>query len=236
MARGTIPSGSLAMRAFGLHPATLAATCMLVLAGCGGVSFEHPLSDEKTTEVDESLIGFWEPVASSLGEEDPAPGELWPRIAVGKDAAGGKRMEAVALQVEDGVVKVERLEALATRIGESRYLSLRKPQESDKNWFVVQYEVTGDDELRCRILDAEAFAQAVDDGELEGEARGPERGHEVVDLTVRISASTEAVRAWIAKHADSCLEEKGLTLRRLVKKESSGSAEAPEPPDEPGDD
>ena len=190
-----------AMRVLRLHPATLAATCMLVLGGCGGVGFEHPLSDAKTTAVDEQLIGFWEPVASSLGEADPEPGDLWPRIAVGKAADSATAMEAVALEVEDGVVTVKRLELLATRIGAHRYLSLRDPQETDKRWMVVRYDVTDDDLLRAQVLDAEVFAQAVDAGELKGEVRSPERGHEVPSLTVEIAARTDEVRTWLAAHA-----------------------------------
>lgn len=226
------------MRVLGFHPATLAATFMLLLAGCGGVSFEHPLSDPATTEIDESLIGFWEPVASSIGEPDPGPGDLVARIAVGKTKQGGKAMEAVALEIEDGVVQVKRLEVLATRIGDHRYLSLRDPEESDKSWFVIRYEVTDEDLLRGQILDAEAFAAAVDAGELKGEVTSRDRGHEAAGLTVQITSGTDEVRTWLAQH-EGCVESKGITLRRLVKRESSGSAhpdadpDAPAPPEPP---
>ena len=223
------------MRVFGLHPATLAATCLLVLGGCGGVTFEEPLSDEKTTEVDERLVGFWEVVATSIGEEEPGPGELWTQIAVGRAKAGGKGMEAAALEVEDGVVDVQRLEVWPTTIGEHRYLSLRNPEEAEHGWFVIQYTIEAENELRVRVLDPEACAKSVDAGEIEGEAKGPDRGHEVVSLTVEITAGTDAVRAWIEKRGDSLFTAKTVSLRRLVRKSSSESTETmePEPPAPP---
>lgn len=226
------------MRTFALHPATLAATCLLALAGCGGVVLDHPLSDDETTEVDEALIGFWELEAASIDEADPKPGELWPHLAVGRTKGDDRAMEVATLDVEDGHVKVNRLEVLATRIGNDRYLSLRNPEKRDEGWFVVRYRIGEDDRMQLRVLDPEACAASVDAGHVQGEAKGPDRGHEVVSLTVEIRATTAEARAWIEKHGAGLFTEKAVVMRRLVKRAESSSiaapdGEGPEPPEKP---
>lgn len=230
------------MRVFGLHPAPLAATALLLLAGCGGVTLEHPLSDDKTTAVDEQLIGYWELVPESVGEETAGPGERWPRIAVGRKKGDDRAMEAVGLQLEDGYVKVSRLDVRPTRIGDQRYLSLRNPEEAEQGWFVIRYRFDDDGRMHGRVLDPEASAASVDAGDVQGEVKSPDRGHDVAALTVEIHATTAEVRAWIEKKGDGLFAGKDAVLRRLVDKTSSDDADAaepaepdaPEPPGPPG--
>lgn len=226
------------MSTFLRHPATLAATCLLVLAGCGGVTLDHPLSDEKTTAADDALIGFWELEARSIDEAEPGPGELWPHLAVGRKPGDARAMEVVTLEVEDGHVEVKRLDVLATKIGAQRYLSLRNPEEEEHGWFVVRYRVDDDKRLQVHVLDPEACAASVDAGDVPGEAHGPDRGDEHVALTVEIHASTAEARAWIEKHGDALFAKKGISLRRLVKRKESARSvapddEAPEAPEKP---
>lgn len=221
------------MRVLGLHPATLAATCLLLLGGCGGVAFEHPLSDDETSQVDERLIGFWEPIPASVDAEEPAPGDLWHRLAVGKVAGKPNRMEVVTLEITAGSVKVQRAVLLATRIGDDRYLSLLDLNKVEKGYLVVRYDLPADDRLRFQILDEDVFAKAVDAGELEGQVTGGGRDDDDAALTVHVTSSTAALRAWIEAHADTCVKTKRVTLRRLVERESRGSAEPPEPPEPP---
>lgn len=224
------------MRAFALHPATLAATCLLVLSGCGGVTFESPLSDDETTRFDERLVGYWEPLPSSMDKAEPAPGELWHHLVVGRLAEGSDRMEAVVLDVDSGVVKVTRIELHPTRIGDHRYLSLINREEEKKGYFVVRYHLPAEDRLQLLFLDEDVFTKAVERGVLKGVLPKSEEGAENRSSHPHITATTAELRAWMEAHADTCVVPKRLEFRRLVEKPSSEEVESPEPPPEGGSD
>ena len=222
------------MRAFSLHPATLAATCLLLLGGCGSVTFENPLSDDETTQVDERLVGYWEPIPESIDAPEPGPGDLWHHLVVGRLAEGSDRMEAVVLDVDSGVVKVTRIEIRPTRIGDKRYMSLINRDEVEKGYYVVRYDMPADNRIRLQLVDEDVFAKAVETGALKGKAPGAADGDEKPSRYPHVMATTAELRAWILAHADTCVAPKQVVFRRLVEPESSGS-EGPDEEDDPED-
>jgi len=223
------------MRAPRHRHALLVALSGLLLAGCGAVEFDHPLSDEKTSVVDERLIGFWEPTEETVGTAHQGEGMLIPRLAVGRDREQGKLMEALSLEMEDdGTVTVKRLALRATKIGAHHYLSVKDTGESTR-WWVVRYDLPEKDLLRLWFPDQDAFAKAVKAGELAGEVRRRETGNELGDLEVRVTSPPTAVRAWLEAHADTCVMEDSAAMRHLVKKIPEVEALERKGPDEEHD-
>lgn len=210
--------------------AVLPALAGLLLAGCGGVEFDHPLSDEKTSTVDERLIGVWEPTRETLGTGEYPVGTPLPRLAVGRDPKHGNLMEAVSLEVDDdGYVIEKRMSLAATKIGAHVWLSVRDAGENQR-WWVVRYDLPEEHLLRIWLLDVEAFAKAVEAGELQGEVKRPEEGAVVTDTSVRVSSKPAAVRAWLEAHAASCVRTETAEMRRVVMKH------IPKPPSDEGAD
>jgi hypothetical protein len=211
----TLP-GDPAMTTRALFAASGAALVLLLLAGCG-VTSDHPLSDEKTSVVDDGLIGRWRAV------KEDADGKEADQILVGRRRGTKNTLEAVGLELDgDEHVQVRRFYLYATTIGDRRYLSATGEKDGQAYMF-LRYAMPKKDTLHVYLMNAKFVGQAIEKGELEGkvEKKETEGGVQASYETVHITADTAKLRAWIEKHQDECFAiEDPAVLRKL---ESQGS-------------
>ena len=142
-------------------------------AGCSLPYSVHPLSDETTSTIDERLIGHWEVVKEDeVVEPQPAANSVARRFVIGRMPDKPKVLEMVHLDLDDESVKVNRTPALATRLGEQRYLSiLNNPEEPrDKHVYLILLYRVEEDLLKLFVMRPDVIGPAIERGDLAGEA------------------------------------------------------------------
>ena len=144
--------------------------------GCQWVVSKHPLSDEKTSQIDERLLGKWEfiaPVreqAEAAGDDSPA--QVPPRFAIGRLPGKENLLEMASVEVDsDGHIQVHRAPLAATKLGEHTYLSFQvgPPEPPEKRFYwIMRYEFSGEHEARLFLLDRNTTAAAIEREEVAG--------------------------------------------------------------------
>ena len=110
---------------------------------------------------------------------------------------------------------MQRMRVLPTTIGARSYVSLTKA-EDPSSYALITYAYEGEAkaELRVGWPKVGFFAQAVLDGVLPGEVKGD--SEDLDERKVRIDVPTNALRAWIEKHADEAFQLVDKPLRRVA--------------------
>jgi hypothetical protein len=206
----------------------LVGLAMLVLAGCGGVVSEHPASEPADTRLDERLIGLWRIDREASGETDKdAKGEGI--VAIGKTPGPTPGLEFALLLLEsDGELQFVRDGLRATTIGGKPYVSLHvaaekanpdsraKPDEAKEGWVIFRYDLSQDGVLRVLGMDVPTVAKDVKEEKIAGIAPTPEPNAPPDSVTVKLSASTSALRAWLESRGEALFKaDKPLVLKRL---------------------
>jgi hypothetical protein len=199
---------------------------VLLLAGCELPVAVHPLSDEKTSLIDEKLVGVWEQVPP-VGEERPAdavPG----RWHLGRLAGKENLHEVVMLELDgDGHVQVQRVALMATTIGDDRYVSvLANPTEPREKhaYIILRYEYDGDDLVRFMPLNKDVVAPAIEREELKGVVRKadpdpnapPQQQVKPKYKEIRITADPAELRTWLGKQGKNAFARESLTTMRRI--------------------
>ena len=137
----------------GLLPLTFA-SCVMSL---------HPLSDEKTSELDQRLLGTWEKVKGNNGDDV---------MTVGKKKGTKNTLEFVSIELdEDDTAIVKRLTVYARR-GKVDLLSIEdQGKEGKKFYMLCKYEFPDPNTLHLILPDPQMIGEAVFRGELKGEAK-----------------------------------------------------------------
>ena len=184
-----------------------------LLAGCVAVVSEHPLSTAADSVVDERLIGWWDPVVPTDDDREIDRHALV--VGRSKHDANGLEFVLVTLDERD-TIDVEHVPLSATRIGDQDYLSARL----DEN-VIRLYRYAFDEAGRVTLheLGADEVADAIERGDVAGEVTRAAEGspHAGSLELVRLSAPTDALRAWIAVAGDSVWQPRpfGGALRPL---------------------
>jgi hypothetical protein len=208
---------------------------LVVLAsstGCQWVVSKHPLSDEKTSQIDERLLGKWEfiaPVsehAQAAGDESPA--QVPPRFAIGRLPGKENLLEMASVEVDsDGHIQIHRAPLAATKLGEHTYLSFQvgSPEPPEKRiYWIMRCEFHGDHEARLFLLDRNTIAAAIEREEVAGTVvKSPPAPNlppaELVKpkyLEVALTAPTEELRKYFTEQGKKVFQAEGnLTLRRV---------------------
>ena len=192
-----------------------------LLAGCGGVFSKNPASDDETTKPDDGLVGFWriDRAASKLdGDGDDGV------LVVGRKKGSERDLELllVSLKGEQKTIAEIRTPLRTTSFGQPTarsYASVADAKEEGKpevttSWVVVRYETPDADTLRILAMDEKAVGADVKAGAVEGSAPEPKEGGR--DVTVTLTATTTALRAYLEKRGDAIWKaDAPLVLRRL---------------------
>lgn len=208
---------------------------LIGLTGCQWVVSKHPLSDEKTSQIDERLLGTWEFETSDETEPetpDPtAPKKVAPRFVIGRLPGKETLHEMATIGVDsDGRVQIHRAPAAATQLGDERYVSFlvgeAEPVEKRKYW-IMRYEVHGEHEVRLFPLDFNKVAAAIERAEIAGTVtKSPPDPNlppaELVKpkyLEVALTASTDQLRTYFKAQPKADFHAEGhLLLRRVEEK------------------
>jgi hypothetical protein len=197
-----------------------------LLAGCGGVFSEHPASDDATTRLDESLIGFWR-----LDQGAEASGDAVFVIGKRKPPAMGLELVAVGLDEHGVLSDVSRQALRATTIAGKPYVSVDVTSEpahrqdaaeneaASSGWWILRYEVPEPGVLHVFAMDEKAVKKDVVEKRIAGTAPEPKPDGSAFDWKVEsitLSASTPALRAWLEARGDALFpSDTPLVFRRL---------------------
>ena len=183
------------MRKVMRNTALLATAAMtLTIAACVPES-RHPLSDEKTSKIDEQLIGKWI-------DEDGDPDT----VVLFKPRKGAKNtFEASGLGEPDEKPGI----FFTTKINSRRYLSFEGEDEKTdrKRYAICWYEYADPDTVKIYLLDEKAIEKAIVAKELAGEIRGTNK-------EVFITASPDDLAKYLKKHGPKCFDLKPLVYKR----------------------
>lgn len=219
---------------------TLALVALAACTGCQWVVSKHPLSDEKTSQVDERLLGKWEFIAPA-GEqaevqaaeqpeasEEESSAQVPPRFAIGRLPGKENLLEMASIEVDsDGHIQIHRAPLAATKLGEHFYLSFQAgpPEPPEKRvYWIMRYEFRGEHEVRLFLLDHNAIAAAIERAEIAGTVtKSPPDPNlppaELVKpkyLEVALTASTDELRKYFSEQGQKPFQAEGnLTLRRV---------------------
>jgi hypothetical protein len=202
------------------------------LTGCQWVVSKHPLSDEKTSQIDERLLGKWEfiaPVSEHTDEADEgSPAQVPPRFAIGRLPGKENLLEMASVEVDsDGHIQIHRAPLAATKLGDEFYLSFQvgPPEPPEKRvYWIMRYEFHGDHEARLFLLDRNTIAAAIEREEVAGTVvkSPPDANLPPVELVkpkyleVALTAPTEELRKYFTAQGKKVFQAEGnLTLRRV---------------------
>jgi hypothetical protein len=184
-------------------PLLFVASLLTVVASC--VDSHNPASDEKTSKIDERLIGEWKI------EEDNDNESLW-KVTKNKDVKN-----ALDLKMPDPNAP-EHLPMFITTIKSKGYLSIcisekdpkakdsgkeAKEREEEVGYNIIQYEFLDNDTLVVRAMASEAIIKAIRDKQLVGKI-----DKEDDEETPKITDTTEGIVRYLEAHADECFPEK----------------------------
>lgn len=204
----------------------MAAALGIALTGCELPVSVHPVSDEKTSEIDEKLLGTWEmvPPADADATPDGVPG----RWVIGRVAGKERTQEIVFVELDgDGFVQVRRPEIFCTTIGKQRFIStVMNPQEPKEKhvYCILLYDFEGDDQVQFMTLNKDVVAPAIDREEIKGVVRKadpdpnapPAQQVKPKYKEVRLTADPAELRAWLAKQGKALANPASLmTMRRV---------------------
>src|SRR5262245_57418791 len=124
-------------------PSIFLALCAVM--GCAESA--QPLSNEKTSILDEQLIGFWEPLDDKQAQKERQKS----RVQVEQSA---KSKTALTVKWLDPQKKDPSATILATELGDRRYLSYGGYDEDQRReaWLLLQYEVKDASTVRLRQI------------------------------------------------------------------------------------
>jgi len=188
----------------------------LANASCTMVVSEHPLSDEKTSKLDERAIGFWEIVPEEKDKEKPRA-----QFAVGRVKEKKNSLEMVALELHKDQVQVKRFPVYTTVLDNRRYLSWGNAEEKDPGFFILHYKFADEKTVHLYELNPDFVGDAIQRGELAGNAVRREESKDPKDAgpkykSVLITAESKEIAAFVKKNAAKCFEmDRHGTLKRI---------------------
>lgn len=187
--------------------------------GCTIPVSEHPLTDEKTSTLDERLIGYWRFIPQEKEEKPPPAPHIVSRV---KDKPNCLQMTFIELDGE-GYANVQTILLFTTKIGEECYLSYNAEQERDKKpgYLIARYELA-DDEGKLFLMNPDEAAAAIDGGKLKGvvkrQARraGADPNEPVRYDEIRITAEPKEIAEFLKARGKACyVLDHPLVFRRV---------------------
>ncbi len=178
-------------------PFLLVAPLMIVAVSC--VDSKHPLSDEKTSKIDERLIGTWQ-------DEDKT---TW-RVTKSAAAKNSLALEWKKKGQDDSGKAI----VFTTVIKTKNYLSIRDttdetPKDQKEAYNIYQYRLIDNDTVELRGMRPEVLKKAIEGKLLTGTI--------LKDNVPTITDSPDVIKSYLEAHADECYPVKTdlmLTFKR----------------------
>jgi len=183
----------------------------------GCVPCKHPLSDEKSSKVDERLIGEWQFYRGDKPDADSAP------VFVGKVKGSEATLEAVQCDVDkEGHVVVERVPLYTTKVGSLFLISMARQEvkkDRETAYDVAMYEMPEKDTVNWYVMDDQVVGAAIEKKSLPGTVNAQTIFGKRHYADVKITASPEELRKFIEKIGKKCfLSELATTMKRVPAK------------------
>jgi hypothetical protein len=203
------------------------AVLALFAGGCTVPTSEHPLSDEKTSILDERLIGHWDFASEPAQAIDPM------RFVVGRDPGAASVLEYVAPSLgAEQKIEIHRGRLFVAKIGDSHYLSFNG-DDPKQGYSIMRYEYkpyVGNaqagaspapqgppkqnlDTVEFHLLIDTVIADAIEKGELAGKVTRDKSSRRLQQI--RITAKPDEIRAFIEKNAARCFTTEAFKMVRL---------------------
>ena len=200
------------------------ALAMLVslLAGCSIPYSDHPLSDQKTSTVDDRLIGRWLQIEEEEDEDETKSdeekvtekGKSFEFMTVGLKKNGRTTMVAVYLELDDdGELSVERNFFYTTTINKQHYLSWQQKDEEDKKsikYVIASYTLDASGVLTTRLMDNDNIVAAIEQGRVDGEIDikiEQVNGKQKETKTAHLTASPEQLQRFLLETGTDCFND-----------------------------
>ena len=196
---------------------------LLATSGLSCVPCKHPLSDEKTSKLDERLIGEWRFYEKGKPSEDADP------VYVGRLKGHDNVLEIVQCAVDkSGHVVVEHMPLYATSVGSLRLLSMpRDGVKPDREtiYDIALYDMPDKDTLNWYVLDEDAITAAIKKKELAGAFTAEKSAFGRTRNAPRITASPEEMRKFIEKNGKKCFLSEPVTMKRDLDEQAGAPPE-----------
>ena len=191
----------------------------LLLASC--VMSEKPLSDERTSRVDQKLIGAWRQVKSK-GNPDA--------MTIGRKEIGSNVMQWVSLSLDKKQqVRVKRYD-LFIKPGKTDYISIALKPDAN---VIGKYKTPDSSTFHLYLLDLQVIGKAVEEGKLKGKierqvvAEAAEQGKAKGKIekkstgdykSVMLSDEPARIIDFLEKNAATCYVKEPIVYRRQAAK------------------
>ena len=204
------------------RPARCLATVVAasLLAGCTIPYSDHPLSDNKTSTVDDRLIGRWLQIEDD--EEEPKSDEAraaearksFDFMTVGLKKNGQTTMVAVHIELgDDGELSMERNFFYTTTINKQHYLSWQQKDEDDKKtikYVIASYTLDANGLFTTYLMDNDKVVAAIEQGRVDGEIDitiEQVNGMQKETKTAHLTASPEQLRRFLLETGTDCFDD-----------------------------
>jgi hypothetical protein len=190
-------------------PQNCAALLLVLISAAGCVLNDEPLSDEKTSTIDERLIGTWRVTTIDSTEKRS---ELTMVIARKADVA-----KALEVTFDNGKEKAT-TDLFATTIGNEHFVSFKPVLGKEKDpeklpyFLILKYDVGDDGSMPVHLLDLKFFLDAVRRNELTGDK---DNGNIV--LAVLLHENPETIRKFIEQGGEKCMAKDLPTRVEIVR-------------------
>jgi hypothetical protein len=188
----------------------------VTLSGCVLPVSEHPLSDEKTSVIDERLIGYWD---IKLGESDSADPM---RFVVGRHPKSPNVLEFAFTSIEgDQHIQIHRGRLFTAKVGEQWMLSFDGADEKQPHkheYTIMRYDFQprageSHDVVELRLLVDSVVAPAIEKGELTGQVTRDKPGGKFT--SIRITAEPEELMEFFRKNQSKCFTPDAVKAIRV---------------------
>ena len=179
---------------------------------------KHPLSDEKTSKIDERLIG----AVADIDRDKPE--EYAGQVLIGKRGTAENVLEAVDLQFDDqSHVVVNRVPMSTTTVGELHLFSTPEdvfgkhdPKEYvSKDYEIFMYAMPDADTVNVYFMDNDVIGASVANKELSGSVSATYFFGSAQYSASTIKASPEELRKYIERTGKKCFDSDAwFTLKR----------------------
>jgi hypothetical protein len=201
--------------------ATVVVTNLLV--GCTIPYSDHPLSDNKTSTVDDRLLGRWLQIDEDDEKKEEQKAEeardTFEFMTVGLKKSNSKTMVMVYVELDDdGELTVERAFFFTTMINKQHYLSYQQKQEKKEEeekkkvirYVIASYNLDENGLLTVHVMDNDKLVTAIEQGRVDGEIEiriEQVNGKQKETKTAHLIASPEQLRRFLLETGTDCFND-----------------------------
>ena len=197
-----------------------------LLAGCSIPYSDHPLSDNKTSTVDDRLLGRWlqldEDDETKAEEKADAARNTFEFMTVGLKKSNSKTMVMIHVELDDdGELSVERAFFFTTTIHKQHYLSYQQKEEKKEEkeeeekkkvikYVIASYDLNESGLLTVQLMDNDKLVTAIEQGRVDGEIEiktEQVNGKQKETKTAHLIASPEQLRRFLLETGTDCFND-----------------------------